>query len=160
MHLNSHFWILTRAFKLSTRNSCFTISPKKVSIELISKNSKNTVLSTIYRPPYGDFKAFNIFLKDLYSIFFKSSKLFYATGDFNLNVLDYSKNEKVMKFLNLTFEYVFFPAINKATRVTKNTATAIDHIITNSLLHRIINTGIIKLDISHHFPIFLIVETE
>ena len=65
-----------------------------------------------------------------------------------------------MKFLNLTFEYVFFPAINKATRVTKNTATAIDHIITNSLLHRIINTGIIKLDISYHFPIFLIVETE
>ena len=52
------------------------------------------------------------------------------------------------------------PIIIKATRVTKNTATAIDHIITNSLLHRTINTGIIQIDISDHCPIFLIAETE
>ena len=52
------------------------------------------------------------------------------------------------------------PVINKPTRVTKNTATAIDHIITNSLLHRAINTGILKLDISDHFPISLIAKTE
>ena len=52
------------------------------------------------------------------------------------------------------------PVLNKPIRVTKNTATAIDHIITNQLLHRTINTGIIKLDISNHFPIFLIAETE
>ena len=43
---------------------------------------------------------------------------------------------------------------------SKNTATAIYHIITNSLLHRTINTGILKLDISEHFPIFLIAKTE
>ena len=90
----------------------------------------------------------------------KSNKLFDATGNFNLNVLDYNKNEKVGKFLNLTFEYGLVPIIIKAARVTKNTATAIDHIITNSLLHRTINTGIIQLDISDHFPIFLIAETE
>ena len=133
---------------------------ESLSIELISKNSKNTVLPLIYRPPDGDFKAFNTFLKDIYSISLKSNKLFYATGDFNLNVLDYNKNEKVTKFLNLTFEYGFVPVINKPTQVTKNTATAIDHIITNSLLRRTINTGILKLDISDHFPIFLIAKTE
>ena len=90
----------------------------------------------------------------------KSNKLFYATDNFNLNVVDYNKNEKVTKFLNLTFEYGFVPVINKPTRVTKNTAAAIDHVITNSLLHRTINTGIRKLDISDHFPIFLIAKTE
>ena len=90
----------------------------------------------------------------------KSNKLFYAAGDFNLNVLNYNKNEKVTKFLNLTFEYGFVPVINKPTRVTKNTATATDHIITNSLLHRTINTAILKLDISDRFPIFLIAKTE
>ena len=37
--------------------------------------------------------------------------------------------------------------INIPNRVTKNTANAIDHIITNSLLHRTINAGVIKLDI-------------
>ena len=73
---------------------------------------------------------------------------------------DYIKNKKVVKFMNLTFEYGLVPVIDKPTRVTKNTATAIDHIVTNSLLHRAINTGTIKLDISDHFPIFLKAETE
>ena len=90
----------------------------------------------------------------------KSNKHFCATGDFKLNVLYYNKIEKVTKFLNLTFEYSLDPVINKPTRVTKYTATAIDPIIKNSLLHRAINTKIIKLDISDHFPIFLIAETE
>ena len=69
-----------------------TKNVESLSIELISKNSKNTVLSTIYRPPEGDFKAFNTFLSDIYSISLKSNKHSYVTGDFNLNVLDYNKN--------------------------------------------------------------------
>ena len=136
-----------------------------LSIELISKNSKSTVLFTFYKPLDGckldgDFQAFNAFLKDVYSLSLKFNKLFYATGNFNLNVLEYNKNEKVMKFLNLTFEYGLVPVNNKPTRDTKNTDTAIDHVIVNWLLHKTINTGIIKLDISNHFPIFLIAETE
>ena len=89
----------------------------------------------------------------------KSNKFFYVTADFNLNVLDYNKNEKVTKFLNLRFEYGLVPVIYKSTRITKNTTTATDDIITNSLLHRTINTGIVKLDILDHYPIFLIAET-
>ena len=65
-----------------------------------------------------------------------------------------------MKFLNLTCEYGFVPVINKPTGDTKNTAIAINHITTNSLLHRTINTGILKLDSLDHFPIFLIAKTK
>ena len=36
--------------------------------------------------------------------FIKSNKLIYFTADFNLRVVDNNKNEKVTKFLNLTFE--------------------------------------------------------
>ena len=61
-----------------------TKNVESLSIELISKYLKNTFLS--YRPPDGGFKAFNTFLKDVYSISLKSNKRFYATGDFNLNV--------------------------------------------------------------------------
>ena len=64
------------------------------SIELILKNSKITVLSTIYRPPDGDFKAFNTFSKDICSIYLNPNKLSYDTGDFSINVLDFNKNEK------------------------------------------------------------------
>ena len=123
--------------------------------------------------------------------------MFYATGEFNCNVLDYNKIEKVTKFLNLTFACDLVPIINKPietvfrrcsvkkiflkiqslffnkvaglyrtplvaafepSQVTKNTATAIDHVL--RLLHRAITTGIIKLDIYDHFPIFLVAEIE
>ena len=50
--------------------------------------------------------------------------------------------------------------VTKPNRVTKITNTAIDHIITNSPLHRAINAAITKLDISGYFPIFLIAGTE
>ena len=62
--------------------------------------------------------------------------------------------------MNLTFEYGLVPVTDKPTSVTKNTSNALDHIITDSLIHGTINTGIIKLDISVDFPVFLIAETE
>ena len=48
------------------------------------------------------------------------------------------------------------PVINKPTRVTKNTATAIDHIFINSVTTTKFKTGIVKSDISDHFPIFFV----
>ena len=46
--------------------------------------------------------------------------------------------------------------VNKPTRVTKNNATLIDYIITNSFMDQENLTGILKTDISDHFPIFTI----
>ena len=46
------------------------------------------------------------------------------------------------------------PTINKPTRVTRHTATAIDHVFTNAIMDNIeIKTSIVKTDISDHFPI-------
>ena len=45
------------------------------------------------------------------------------------------------------------PTIKKPTRVTRKTATAIDHILTNSFVHTVFKTVIFKSDISNHFPI-------
>ena len=46
------------------------------------------------------------------------------------------------------------PTINKPTRVTRQTASAIDHIITNSIVHTGFKSAIMKTDISEHFQIF------
>ena len=46
--------------------------------------------------------------------------------------------------------------VNKPTRVTKNNATLIDYIITNSFMDQENLTGILKTDVSDHFPIFTI----
>ena len=45
------------------------------------------------------------------------------------------------------------PEINKPTRVTRYTATVIDHMLTNSIIKIEIKSAIIKADISDHFPI-------
>ena len=47
------------------------------------------------------------------------------------------------------------PTINKPTRVTINTATVIDHIITNVIINTDFNTGILKSCISDHFATML-----
>ena len=60
----------------------------------------------------------------------------------------------------MLFEHGLAPVINKPTRITKRSATAIDHIITNTLVNTDLKTGIIKSDISDHFPIFLIANPE
>ena len=70
-------------------------------------------------------------------------------GDFNINVLDFNESK-------LIFRHGLIPTITKPTRVTTNTATAIDHIITNSVINAEFKTGIIKTDISDHFAIFFI----
>ena len=54
-------------------------------------------------------------------------------NDFNINVPDYENNKNVQTFVNLMFEFSMIPTINKPTRVTSYTATAIDNIITNSI---------------------------
>ena len=61
-------------------------------------------------------------------------------------------------FINLLFQHNLIPIIDKPTRITKTTATATDHIMTNSFIfiETELTTDIIKSDVSDHFPIFLI----
>ena len=50
--------------------------------------------------------------------------------------------------------------INKPTRVTRKRPTAINHILINSFIDTTIKTGIIKSDVSDHFPISLFIPSE
>ena len=52
------------------------------------------------------------------------------------------------------------PVINKPTRVTRYTATAIDHMFTNSIINTEIKSAIIRADISDHFLILFVVKAK
>ena len=75
-------------------------------------------------------------------------------SNFNMNLFDFEQNKEVQYFLNTMFGHIIMPIINKLTRVTKNTATAIDHIFINTVTITKFWIGIIKSDILDHFPIF------
>ena len=51
------------------------------------------------------------------------------------------------------FQFGLVPTINKPTRVTDRTISAIDHIITKSICNNDFKTSIIRTDISDHSPI-------
>ena len=54
-------------------------------------------------------------------------------SNFNMNLFDFEQNKEVQYFLNTMFGHIIMPIISKPTRVTKNTATAIDHIFINTV---------------------------
>ena len=62
-------------------------------------------------------------------------------GDLNINSFDYDNNELVKKNFQSDFsKWIFAPY----TRVTRTTATAINHIITDAILESTMHSGIIK----------------
>ena len=63
----------------------------------------------------------------------------------------------MQNFLNLVYQNSMTPTINKPTRVTRKTGTAIDHILTNCFTETVFKTTIFKSDISDHFPICFLV---
>ena len=133
---------------------------ESLCIEIHHKKDTNILFSVMYRPPNGDMKAFEKFCRNLLSTNDKTSKNIIFAGDLNINVLNYESNKKVQHFLRSLFQYNMIPTINKSTRVTRNTATAIDHIITKTVISGIQHrSGIIKTDISDHFLIVFVLNT-
>ena len=96
------------------------------------------------------------FLKKSFQIVLQLTNLFFIARNFNINLLDFETRKKVQSFVNLMFEFSMIPTINKPTRVTKHTATAIDNIITNCIINSDFKSAIVKTDLSDHFPIIFI----
>ena len=68
----------------------------------------------------------------------------------------YRSNANVRHLVNLIFQHNLVQIVNNHNGVTKNNATLIDYIITNSFADWENLTGILKTDISVHIPIFTI----
>ena len=111
-----------------------------------------------YRPPNGDVKEFEKNLNKILSTNDILQKEVIMGGNFTMNLLDFEQNKKVENFLNIMFCHSMMSVINKPTHVTRNAATAIDHILINSVTTTKFKTQIIKSDISDHFPIFFVAD--
>lgn len=83
----------------------------------------------------------------------------YITGDFNLDLLQSQNNSVTAEFVENLFPFSFF-ALNKKklTRTTQYSAILIDDIFTNNTLITVKN-GLTVTDISDHFPIYSIFQT-
>ena len=97
--------------------------------------------------------------KVLINKFKGQEKQIFLARDVDINSLDYSRNTIVRDFFDIAFQKSIFPVINRPTRVTKTSATIIDHILTNSIIDSLLHSGIVKTDISDHFAVFCLLKT-
>ena len=73
--------------------------------------------------------------------------------------LDYRTKNQIKNIFNLAFENCVFPVINRPTRITKASATAIDHILRNTILDFEVQSGIIRNYKGDHFGTFCVLKT-
>ena len=118
------------SYKVRTDLSMENGDIESLCVEIMNKKHKNIIVNTLYRPTTGKIKPFKSSLKDVIANNYKTSKTMYLIGDFNL------------------------------IRITKTSATAIDDIVTNSFIETKLTTGIIKADVSDHFPILLVCQKQ
>ena len=102
-----------------------------LSIEILNKKSRNIVITAANRPPKGNNELFKSTLKDFLNKQEMSNKAAFLLGDLNLNALDYDTDKIIKNFFNLVFQNGFLTIIQRPTRTTRTSATAIDHILTN-----------------------------
>ena len=104
------------------------------------------------------YKLNNDFLQKFLNKIYTEKKFSVLAGDFNLNLIKYSKTTGINQFLAITLSHHFLPQITHSTRVTARTATLIDDITINSCENKC-TSGSITTSVSDRLPQFLIIET-
>ncbi|XP_065675816.1 uncharacterized protein LOC136092023 [Hydra vulgaris] len=128
------------------------------TIEIINSKFKNIIVSTCYRPPEGNIKKCSNYLEEIFLKINKEQKKLFCIGDLNIDCLKYKECPITKLFFDNMFQHCILPIINKPTRVTSNTISAIDNILTNSFLDTSLKAGIIKIDITDHFPVYFTIK--
>jgi len=80
--------------------------------------------------------------------------MFYACGDYNINLLQCDVNHKIASYLKSVTSSGSFCLIDKPTRLGESSATLLDHFYTNNLTTPL-TSGIPESDISEHLPILV-----
>ena len=91
----------------------------------------------------------------------KSNNVF-LIGDFNLNIKPLPDlkfpDSHVSEYLNMLISNGYYPFIDVPTRVTDNSSTIIDNIISSDHTHNILPV-VIKTDLTNHYPTFCTIQT-
>ena len=123
----------------------------EIDKDLFNQN-QNIIIGVIYRPPNTDLELFNDDINELLDNLEREHKYCYLMGDYNINLLNYSKHAETTSFIDILHAHCFLSLINRPTRIAKEAATLIDNIFTNCYSN-IDNSFqcLIYTDVSDHF---------
>ena len=134
------------------RKSDFSDEIENVFLNILLPKSKPILVGIIYKPPdQTDFiNKFSIAIDNTKN--FNSNET-YILGDLNFDLLKIEETFYIRKYKEFCQMYGLKQLINQPTRITENTATLLDHILTNSK-DRISQYGIINTGLSDHQLIY------
>ena len=129
----------------------------EIDKDLFNKN-RNIIIGVINRPLNTDLKLFNDDINELLDTLEREHKYCYLMGDYDINLLNYSKYAETTSFIDILYAHSFLSLINRPTRVAKESATLIDNIFTNCYSN-IDNTlqCLIYTDVSAHFLLYMLI---
>jgi len=138
-----------------------------IFIEISLSNNTKTIIGNIYRPGTAhptltqtqQFECFFENFSNVLSSLVDTRLTYYLVGDFNLDLLKFSINQRISDYLDLLFSFGSLQIVTKPTRCTDNLATLIDHIITNYNCESFL-TNILTCKISDHFPVLHFTESK
>jgi hypothetical protein len=132
---------------------------ESIFIEIQPATSPNFIVGSVYRPGNNplltateQFAQFSDLFSNLCNKLSSLSHNSYICRDINLDVLQYNSNTNVNDYVNLLFSYGFIQTATNPTRISNNSATLIDHVLTNAISN-MLESVIITTKISDHFPI-------
>ena len=127
-------------------------------VEISFQSGSKCVVGSVYRPgtqhpslsQSDQLSNFIEILSNISSSLSDLSCTSYICGDFNLDILDYAKSQKISDYIDLMFSYGFLQVIMRPTRCSSTSATLIDHVFTNSN-NTVISSEILTINFTDHF---------
>ena len=149
------------------RKPNFCINTESIFIEIFLPKSKPVLIGILYRPP-DKYDFVNCLERTFSDTNVFESQECYLLGDININLQPKDKeifrhkpantiNKEIphltRSYLEFCFTHSLEQIITRPTRITDQTATLIDHILTNSP-DKVSQSGIIDLGLSDHYLIY------
>ena len=121
---------------------------ESIFFDILLPKSRPILIGVLYRPP-NQLNFLNNFSEKLESIFKIKIQEMYILGDINID-----KKSPLAKLYNeICCLHGLKQLINSPTRITINTSTTLDHILTNSK-EKFTDSGVIDISLSDHQMIF------
>ena len=126
-----------------------------VCLEINKPNSKPFVVISCYRPPSYNPTKFFEYIETIINGLDSGDRELYILGDLNCNMLSSKNTVPNAQFLSLCELYQLEQLIKNPTRITMQSRTLIDVILTNTS-QRIVSSGVLHLGISDHSLVYAI----
>ena len=126
-----------------------------VCLEINKPNSKPFVVISCYRPPSYNPTKFFEYIETIINGLDSGDRELYILGDLNCNMLSSKNTVPNAQFLSLCELYQLEQLIKNPTRITMQSRTLIDVILTNTS-QRIVSNGVLHLGISDHSLVYAI----